>query len=939
MRRTLTVVGVTVAALAAGTLSTLPAAQAMNLEQSVVVNDNPADFTPQVLDGQVHAIAQVGTKIVIGGTFTKIQNPGGGTPYTKPYIAAFDATTGQVDTAFNPVLDGRVEALEAVGTSVVVGGWFNTVNGVSQRGITKLSTLTGARDVAFNASLDKSTAGSIVNSLAVRGSRLFIGGRFVGINKIKRSNLAALNPATGAVDAGFNLPVTGARPGTGTTTPSVQVVSASPNGAQLVVSGNFTTVAGQPRNQVAVISASSNSLSSWATAEFADTCNTPTTIRTYVRDIDFAPDGSYFVVVTTGGRVVGSLCDSASRWEANRTGSGQLPTWVDETGGDSLTAVAATGTTIYVGGHQKYLNNSNGSVDPVTQEAIPGPGAVERVGLAALDPATGLPLAWNPGRDRGEGVFDFLATSDGLWVGSDTTEIGTPREVRARIAYFPLAGGTPVKQPAPTNLPNTLFIAQNNDSLTKASFSGSVLGAQSPVSDPGSVNWGSVTGAFMAAGKVYYTLPNGELWSVPFNGATVGAASKVGSNWFDFSGVKGATLLNGRLYYVKNNDGRLYYRWFTTTTEIVGSREYTAAASGFADAHTLFSGGGYLYYAKADNKLYRVTPGPTGAPTGAPIEVPGAGTAWNVPAAFLDSAVLQQIDRIYGADRVATSIAASQDQFGNGAADAVVLARADAFPDGLAGAALAADKNGPLMLTPPTALDGRVLDEIMRVLPAGKTVYLLGGTGALSTTVENAVKAAPGKSYTVKRLAGADRTATSIAIANEVSSPSKVLLATGFDFPDALGAGAAAGAKNGVVLLTAGTKMPASITTWLSGKSLEVWAVGGPAATAAGSLVDPSRRIVGADRFDTAAKLATKFFASPGKVALATGFNYPDGLSGGGYAANEGSPLLLVGTTTMPTATLNYLKANADSISGGTAFGGPLVISESVLKAAETAIN
>lgn len=299
----------------------------------------------------------------------------------------------------------------------------------------------------------------------------------------------------------------------------------------------------------------------------------------------------------------------------------------------------------------------------------------------------------------------------------------------------------------------------------------------------------------------------------------------------------------------------------------------------------------------------------------------------------------EQIDRIYGADRVATSIAASQDQFGNGSADAVVLARADAFPDGLAGAALAADKNGPLMLTPPTALDGRVLDEIMRVLPAGKTVYLLGGTGALSTTVDNAVKATPGTSYTVKRLAGADRTATSIAIANEVSSPAKVLLATGFDFPDALGAGAAAGAKNGVVLLTAGTKLPASITTWLSGKSLEVWAVGGPAATAAGPLVDPSRRIVGADRFDTATKLATKFFTSPTSVALATGIDYPDGLSGGGYAANQGAPLLLVGTTTLPTVTQQYLKADADSISGGTAFGGPLVINESVVKAAELAIS
>jgi hypothetical protein len=43
-------------------------ASGVNLAHSVVVSADPANTTPNVLDGQVNAIAQVGGKMIVGGT-------------------------------------------------------------------------------------------------------------------------------------------------------------------------------------------------------------------------------------------------------------------------------------------------------------------------------------------------------------------------------------------------------------------------------------------------------------------------------------------------------------------------------------------------------------------------------------------------------------------------------------------------------------------------------------------------------------------------------------------------------------------------------------------------------------------------------------------------------------------------------------------------------
>jgi hypothetical protein len=308
----------------------------------------------------------------------------------------------------------------------------------------------------------------------------------------------------------------------------------------------------------------------------------------------------------------------------------------------------------------------------------------------------------------------------------------------------------------------------------------------------------------------------------------------------------------------------------------------------------------------------------------------------NITAPIVVSPSSKTITRISGADRIDTANAISQSSFpGVGTASAVVLARADSFPDALAGTPLAAAKSAPLLLTLPSALDSRTLAEIQRVLTPGKTVFLLGGTAALSSSVESAITAA---GYQVLRFDGIDRFDTAVRIARDgLNNPATLLVADGLNFPDALTAGAAAAKAQGAVLLSAGASPVAITSSYISSRPAggTLFAIGGPAAQAYPAGV----AIVGVDRYDTGGQVAGRFFPGPGTVGLASGTNFPDALAGGAHVARFSGPMLLTDPTTLSPQTQAYLSVKAPGIAGGFLYGGTTAVSDSVKLAAQVAIG
>ncbi|GAA3443628.1 hypothetical protein [Planomonospora venezuelensis] len=412
----------TVPALAAALLLATPGgtAAAGTVAHSGVVSADPVDTTPHVLDGIVNAIALVGGAVVVGGSFSEVSDAGSSTVLMRDNIFAYDLATGRILRDFAPELNGPVQALAAgTGGTVYAGGAFTAVEGAAVHKVARLRLSDGAPVTAFGAH----AFGGSVTSLVRYGSQLYLGGDFTHVGRVSRTALARVDATTGAVDPAFTI-----KPGSPRSA-RVRVYAMALSRGRLAVDGNFTTLDGLSRPQLGLIdvSASRARVAGWRTDAYAADCMPA--FPSYVRGLDFAPDGSYFVVVTSGGPGgPRKMCDTAARFETRARGTAR-PTWVNFTGGDSLYSVAVTGSAVYVGGHQRWLDNPRGSDSA-------GPGAVERQGIGAIHPVTGRALPWNPTRERGIGVKAFLAHPGGLLVGSDTIRLG--REYHARIGMFPL---------------------------------------------------------------------------------------------------------------------------------------------------------------------------------------------------------------------------------------------------------------------------------------------------------------------------------------------------------------------------------------------------------------------------------------------------------------------------------------------------------------------
>src|ERR1043166_9113101 len=199
-------------------------------------------FTPTVSSGAsatfVNALAlQQGGKLLVGGSFTN----SAGTNLCRLL------SNGNLDNTFMAQLDDTVTALvQQTNGSIVIGGLFTHMNGQPHAGIARTDS-SGLLDTTFNPTL---SGGLGAAALALQSDgKILVAGSFTNVNGTALTNLARLN-TNGTLDATFK-PVTMSGGSYFPALPGVLNCVAVDSQGRVIVGGDFTSVSGQARTNLA----------------------------------------------------------------------------------------------------------------------------------------------------------------------------------------------------------------------------------------------------------------------------------------------------------------------------------------------------------------------------------------------------------------------------------------------------------------------------------------------------------------------------------------------------------------------------------------------------------------------------------------------------------------------------------------------------------------
>lgn len=291
-------------------LACLAALAAMPAAPAGAVFDPLPDTSVQT-NGTITAFAESGSRIFLGGRFTRV-----GVPVTGG--AVFNAADGSLDPSIPRADKGSVLASVADGAGGwYVGGNFSSIGSVP-RGRLAHILADGTVDPSF-----APTVNNNVYALLLSGGVLYAGGDFslVGSPGVARNHVAAFDAATGAL-LPFAPNITG----------TVRALALS--GATLYAGGTFRIVEGgvTVRSRLAAYDTATSAMTSFNAG------------------LDDADLNEVRTLALSGGTLyVGGLFNSAD------AGTG-APTSFDPNVNNNVTSIAVSGSTVYAGGTFTLVN-------------------------------------------------------------------------------------------------------------------------------------------------------------------------------------------------------------------------------------------------------------------------------------------------------------------------------------------------------------------------------------------------------------------------------------------------------------------------------------------------------------------------------------------------------------------------------------------------------
>ena len=423
----------------------------------------PRTDIPITLDGFVYSTIQVGDRVIVAGDFNEVESFRNGPIITRNNIFAYDINTGAVIDDFDPNVNGAIFELVSIPETgeIFLGGAFTQVSDEFRIRVAKLDFF-GNLDPQFRAEVS-----ARVLALDIYQDVLYLGGNFTVVNGGTHDRIAAVDTTLGESVPGFNLQVVGDLGKADTrgvkaldVTPTGELLVAF-NGVRLVDSRNLTT----GHFGIAFVDLDTYLVTDWRTEWYRNSYERCSASALQLRDAELSPDGSTFVVVEKGH----FNCDKAVAFNTVDDGVNN-PKWVTAAH-DSVFSVAVTNNAVYIGGHFCFLEAHGpvASSEAATYPWVLKPEACQpggnqdngeflaRYQIAALNPADGEPLDWNPTSNAQEAVFHIEAVDRGLLLGQDRNRVAGFRT--GLHAFLDFGGTTPAfTPPAPPSLDCTATV-------------------------------------------------------------------------------------------------------------------------------------------------------------------------------------------------------------------------------------------------------------------------------------------------------------------------------------------------------------------------------------------------------------------------------------------------------------------------------------------------